>query len=947
MICRSRRIVWILAFWLLAGGLGSAPVLALESHQTPSSDALPLDPAVTKGRLDNGLSYFLRVHRQPEKRMALWLAVNAGSMQEDDDQQGLAHFLEHMAFNGTRRFRKQEIVDYLETIGMRFGPDVNAYTSFDETVYMLEVPTDNPEYMEKAFLILHEWAQGIVLDPEEVEKERGVVLEERRASLGAQSRIRDQQFPVIFKGSRYATRLPIGTEEILKTAQPEALKRFYRDWYRPGLMAVIAVGDFDGQEVEKAIRERFSDLKGPENPRPRVVHPVPPHEETLVSIVTDPEVPGTSVSLLKKLPALPQNSRAAYRQMVIERLFHAMLNARLEEKRRTAAAPFRFSMSQTVRSMVRSADILVQAAMAKQDRIAESMETLLTEAERATVHGFQPSELDRVKKEMLRGYETSAREKDKVRSRRYTSEILRHFLVGEGMPGIDYELKLLKELLPGIDADALNVVAHEWGRPGNRVVTVTALEGTQVPKQEALLALMDRGDRKVEAYQDQAKAGPLVPEPPADGRIAEESRIPELGITVWKLSNGVQVILKPTDFKNDEVLLSGFSPGGHSLASDQDYPSALYADSVVGTGGAGGFSAVELEKALAGKVVQVSTSIFELEETVRGRASPQDLETMLQLVYLRLTAPRLDPDAIAAWKANALESVRNRLVMPQAVFGDRLQEVLSRNHLRRRPPTEESLGRMDPEKALEIYRERFQDASDFTFVLVGNLDLKALRGPLLTYLGGLPSSRRDEKWRDVGVQSPKEVVRFEVKKGLEPQSRVHLQFLGEAGWSRQSRHDLTSLARVLSIRLREVLREDMGGTYGVRVRSRLRRRPTESYSFTISFGCAPENVDQLVKAALDEIEKLREHGVDDEILVKVREGQIRSREVSLRRNGFWLNRLAGHYRYGTDPRLVLEYQPLVESVTSDRMRDTLSRYLNPERYVMGVLNPEKTAPAAD
>ncbi|MDE2926422.1 MAG: insulinase family protein [Acidobacteriota bacterium] len=947
MICRSRRIVWILAFWLLAGGLGSAAVPAVESHQSPASDALPLDPAVTKGRLDNGLSYFVRVHRQPEKRMALWLAVNAGSMQEDDDQQGLAHFLEHMAFNGTRRFRKQEIVDYLETIGMRFGPDVNAYTSFDETVYMLEVPTDNPEYMEKAFLILHEWAQGIVLDPDEVEKERGVVLEERRASLGAQSRIRDQQFPVIFKGSRYAQRLPIGTEEVLKAARPEDLKRFYRDWYRPDLMAVIAVGDFDGKQVEKAIRERFGDLTGPKNPRPRVIHPVPPHEETLVSIVTDPEVPGTSVSLLKKLPSLPQNSRAAYRQMVIERLFHAMLNARLEEKRRTATAPFRFSMSQTVRSMVRSADILVQAAMAKQDQIAQSMETLLTEVDRATVHGFQPSELERAKKEMLRGYETAAREKDKVRSRRYTSEILRHFLVGEGMPGIDYELELLKELLPGIAADDLNAVAREWGRPGSRVVTVTALEGTQVPDEEALLALMDRGGRKVEAYQDQAKAGPLVPEPPAAGSIAGESRIPELGVTVWKLSNGVRVVLKPTDFKNDEILLSGFSPGGHSLASDQDYPSALYADSVVGTSGAGGFSAVELEKTLAGKVVRVSTSIFELEETVRGRASPQDMETMLQLIYLRMTAPRLDPDAIAAWKANALESVRNRLVMPQAVFGDRLQEVLSQNHLRRRPPTEESLGRMDPQKALEIYRERFQDAGDFTFVLVGNLDLEALRGPLLTYLGGLPTSRREEVWRDVGVQSPKKSVRFKVNKGLEPKSRVHLQYLGEASWSRQSRHDLTSLARVLSIRLREVLREDMGGTYGVRVRSRMRRRPTESYTFTISFGCAPENVDPLVKAALDEIEKLREHGVDDEILVKVREGQARSREVALKRNGFWLNGLAGHYRYGTDPRLILDYRPLVESVTSDRMRDTLRQYLNPERYVMGVLNPEKTAPPAE
>ena len=938
---RKSRFAVILALWLMVGVCWYSDYHVLEAHNEPAPDALPLDPAVTKGRLENGLSYFIRVHRKPEHRMALWLAVNAGSMQEDEDQRGVAHFLEHMAFNGTRLFEKQEIVDYLETIGMRFGPDINAYTSFDETVYMLEVPTDDPKFMGKAFMILHEWAQGITLDSEEVEKERGVVLEERRASLGAQSRIRNKQFPVLFKGSRYAHRLPIGSEAILKSAKPETIRRFYRDWYRPDLMAVIAVGDFDPQQVEMTIQDLFSDLKGPENPRAKLVYEVPSHEETLVSIVSDPELPGTSVSLIKKLPSLSQNSKAAYREILEQRLFHAMFNARLDEERRKADAPFLYAGSQTSRSMVRSSDVLIRVAVAKQDRISEGMESLLTEVERVSVHGFRESELERAKKDMLRSYETSLREKKKIDSRYYTSEILRHFLVDEGMPGIEYELKLLREFFPGIKTSDLNGLARKWGKSGNRVIAVTALEGTRVPEKAEFLALLDLSRREVKAYQDQVKAGPLVPDPPQPGSISHELSIEELGVTIWKLSNGVQVVLKPTDFKSDEILLSGFSPGGHSLVSDKSYQSAFYADSVAAAGGVGEFTAVQLAKALSGKVASVSASIKELEETVRGRSSPQDIETMLQLVYLRLTAPRFDSEAFASWKANALESVRNRLVVPHVVFGDKVREVLNQGHPRRQPPTKESLNLVNPKEALEIYRERFEDAGDFTFVLVGNLDMEALKNPIRTFIGGLPASEREEEWRNVGVKPPEGVVQFEVEKGLEPKSQVFIQFLGKASWSRQNQHDISSLSRVLGIRLREVLREDLGGTYGVRVRGQIRRRPTETYSFTIAFGCAPENVQKLVNASFDEIEEIREKGIAEDLLVKVREGELRSREVALKNNGFWLSQLASHFRYGTDPRLILDYEQLVDSVTSDRIRHTLHRYLNKDRYVIGVLKPEK------
>ncbi len=940
MLSKPSRITSIALLLWLAFGLCASP--SILGQPAVSTDSLPLDPGLTKGQLDNGLTYLIRTHRKPENRAKLWLAVNAGSMQEDDDQLGLAHFLEHMAFNGTERFKKQEIVDYLEGIGMRFGPDLNAYTSFDETVYMLEVPSDDPQILEKALLILHEWAQGISMEQEEVEKERGVVLEERRQGLGARARVRDKQLPVILHGSHYADRLPIGTEKILKSAAPETMRRFYKNWYRPDLMAIIAVGDFDKAKIEAQIKERFSDLQGPAAPPKRILYPIPGHEETLVAIVTDPELPVTAVSILKKLPKQPQGSAADYREYLLHQLYHSMLNARLDELRQKADAPFRFAASQSDYSSVRTAHLLTRVVMVKQNQVDRGVKALLTEIERVARSGFLDSELERVKKALLRSYQSSTAEKDKKPSRVYASEMLRHFLQGESVPGIEYELQLLESFLPTISTNDLNTLARQWNQKGSRVITVSAPEGAKVPSQGELLALLDQSEsQEIAAFVDNTRTEPLVPTAPTPGKIVEEYTIPEIGVTQWKLSNGARVLLKPTDFKNDEILLSGFSPGGHSLVPDEDLWSAQFADAVVGAGGIGQFSAIELRKALAGKLARASVSISELEESVRGSASPEDVEAMFQLLYLRFTSPRKDPEAFASWKANTQEWVLNRLKTPEAVFGDKLRKVLTQNHPRRLPPTKENLDKVDLDKAIEIYRDRFRDAGDFTFVMVGNLDLQNLKPLILKYLGGLPGSERKESWRDVRVERPSGVTKFEVKKGLEPKSRVYIHFIGEEEWSRQNQHDLASLSQVLSLRLREVLREDMGGTYGVRVAGSLSRRPRETYSFTISFGCGPENVDTLTRALLAEIEIIKKEGIGEDYLVKVRESQTRKREVDLKSNRFWSGQLAAYSRYDMDPRLILDYETLVKSVSSPRIQESAKRFLQTDRYVMGVLYPEK------
>jgi zinc protease len=914
--------------------------------QTPTEPPIPLDARVKQGKLDNGLTYYILPHEKPEKRAYFWLAVNAGSVLEADDQQGLAHFLEHMGFNGTRRFPKQEIVNFIEKAGMKFGAHLNAYTSFDETVYMLQVPTDdNAALTDKALQVLHDWADGVSMVASEIDKERGVVLEEWRLGRGAGMRLFEKQAPVLFHGSAYAKRLPIGKPEIIKGAPREALARFYKDWYRPDLMAVIAVGDFKPAEIEQKIRQEFGVIPKPASPKPRPVVTLPKHEETLVSIETDPEMPSTVVSIRNKMAHRSESSPSDFRRMLAEQLYHMMLNARLDEIRRKPDAPFLGAGSGTA-SMVRSADVFAMQAQAREGQAEKATAALLEELLRVERHGFTATELERAKKGIMRQAQQAVLERDKRDGQSFASELVRYYLEGETMPGPEGELALTKKFLPTFSAEELSQLAKVWVGEGSRVVSIAGPANAKVtmPTKESIAAVVAAVEKsQIAAYKDTVSDSPLVDKAPKPGKVVAEKTIPEIGVTEWKLSSGARVIVKPTNFKNDEVSLWGFSPGGTSLVKDADYDAARFASAIMQQSGVGSMDAVSLRKALAGKIASADAFVGELEEGVRAGSSPEDLKTMFELLYLSMTAPRKDEGAFASWQARESERARNRRLSPEGSFFEDLGLFLSQNHRRRQPTTPEVIEKVKLDRAFELYKQRFADSSDFTYVIVGNVDLPTLKPLVETYIGGLPAGKRKEKWKDIGVKWPRGPVEKVFTKGQEPKSQVMIAFHGPAKYTKEADDDLDLLGEVLNIRLREVLREELGGVYGVGAGGGINRRPREEYTFTVQFGCAPDNVEKLKGKVMEEITAIQKEGVKPEYLEKIKQARRRAHEVNLKENGFWGGELANAYRYGEDPRKIPEIDKWVNRIDSNLLKTAANKYLKTQTAIAGILKPEAGA----
>jgi len=922
-----------------------APAPAVQLSEAEAAEKLPLDPSIVQGKLANGLSFSIRPNKRPAGRAEIWLAVDAGSVMEEEEQRGLAHFLEHMAFNGTARFPEQKLVIALESLGMRFGPDINAFTSFDETVYSLTIPTDQPAILDTAFQVLSEWACCVAFDPAEVAKERGVILEEWRLGRGAMARILDRQLPVLFQGSRYAERLPIGKPEIIEKATAEDLRRFYQTWYRPDRMAVIAVGDFDAAEIERRIRDTFGRIPAPAGPQPRPDIPVPEAKGTVVSVVTDPEATTTSVGVYAPLLRRPEDRVGDYRRSLVEALYHSMLSDRLSELTQEEDPPFYWAGS-TTDDFVRTHEVIYQNVLVPDGGVVQGLRALLDEIERVRRHGFAATEMERAKQTLLRFYEQAQAEGEKLDSSNYAAEFLRNFFEGEPVPGLTNELALVRRLLPTIALAEVDALA-ERAAEASRLVLVSGPErpGVPPPDEKTIQATLAASPgRNVAPYVDRFRAGPLVESPPRAGTIAEERTIPEIGVTEWKLSNGVKVVLKPTDFQNDEILLLASSPGGLSLVADREYLSARFAPDILRDAGLGRFDRVTLGKALAGKVAGVESYLADLEEGVQGQASTRDVEALFQLVYLTMTRPRIDPALFQTFVGGLRAGLAERRADPAAVFRDRLAEVFAQGNPRRRPLTPERVRELDLKVAERIYRERFGNASDFTFVLVGSFTPESIRPLVLTYLGGLPGRGRAESWVDRGPGLPQGKVEVRVEKGLEPRSQVWLAFPAEAdGFSREARHDLQALGRVLEIRLREVLREDLGKVYGVSIDADLSSRPQPRSMVSVSFGCAPENVDELVAAVFAEVAAVRERGATEDVLQRVREMERRSNQARKLENAYWLRALDTTYQEQLDPRDLAKEDEFLARLTPERLRDTARAALDPERHVLGVLDPERKA----
>ncbi|HEX5723974.1 MAG TPA: insulinase family protein [Longimicrobiaceae bacterium] len=932
------------ALCLLAAA-GLAPLAAGPAHA--QRGRLPQDTGGIVRRLPNGLTYHVRVNREPPARAELRLVVNAGSVLEDEDQRGLAHFVEHMAFNGTRRFAKHELVDYLESVGMRFGPDVNAYTSFDETVYMLTLPTDTAGVLEKGLDILEDWATGITFDTAEVRKERGVVVEEWRLGRGAGARVQDRQFPILFAGSRYAERLPIGDVRTLETATAEALRRFYQDWYRPELMAVVAVGDFDPAQMEAMIRERFGRIPRTLRARTRTVYDVQGHRGTRYSSVTDPELSSSQVTIMHTTPARSRWTLRAYREGMVESLYSGLINDRLNEITQRPGAPF-LGVFSSSGALLRTVDAFVLSAEVPDGGAERGLEALLVEARRAARHGFTAAELEREKAEVLRMWEQMWAERGKATSAQFAGQFVGQFLYGGPLLSIDTEYELHRSLLPGITLAEVDRRARAWlARPG-RALLFSGPErpGLRTPGPDELAAAVARAARaRTTPYTETVSTSPLLAQAPEAGRVVAEDSLPEIGVTRWTLSNGARVVLKPTDYREEEVFLVGRSPGGTSLVPDSAFLYARTATAAAQVGGVGTLSVVDLSKRLSGQTATVGVDIGELHEGLTGYAAPRDLETLFQLVYLYFTSPRRDTVAWEAYRQRARETLRNRGAGPEEAFGDTLSAVLTGHHLRARPLTSASFDSISLDRSLEIFRDRFSDAGDFTFYLVGNFEPAAVRPLVERYLAALPATGRAEAGRDVGMRVPRGVVRHTVRRGLEPKGETQIVFSGPLEFSRRNAGLLRSLADVLELRLREKLREELGGTYGVGVGASAAREPRPEYRVSIGFGAAPERLEELTRSVFAEIDSLKTGGVTELDLAKVRESHRRQLETNLRDNNFWLTQLLAYDRYGWDPRLIPS-EPLSLEITAAELREAARRFLDTANYVQVSLFPEPPPPPA-
>ncbi|MEN7547757.1 insulinase family protein [Rapidithrix thailandica] len=912
--------------------------------QPSLQEKLPVDEKVKIGQLDNGLTYYIRENKKPENKLELRLVLKAGSILENEKQLGLAHFIEHMCFNGTKNFEKNELVDYLESIGIKFGADLNAYTSFDETVFMLPIPTDKEEYIENGFQILEDWAHNVSFEHEEIDKERGVVEEEWRLRRGAQQRMRDQYFPVLLKGSRYAQRLPIGKMEVIRNFPYEEVKTFYRDWYRPDLMAVIAVGDWDLAKIEEKIKQHFGRIAGPENPKKRTYYDIPDNEGTLVSIATDKEASITQVQLIYKHEQNKTKTVADFRRNLVHSLYNSMISARFTELSKSAKPPF-LGGGSYYGNMLADKNAYQGFATIKEGELEKGLKALVRENERVKQHGFTNSELERTKKQLLVSYERSFKERDKAFSGSYLSQYMNHFLKESPIPGIAYQYETVKNLLPTIQLEEINALPKKWMTEQNRVLIVTApeKEKAHLPDETQLLKLIEEVEKEnITPYEDKLTATALMEATPKAGKVLSEKVYERIDVKEITLSNGIKVVLKATDFKNDQISFSAFSQGGTSLSEDDNYQSAVYANTLVREGGVKDFSPIDLRKLLAGKVVGVAPYINTLEEGISGNASPKDLETALQLVHLYFTAPRKDQESAQSFINKYKAYLKNALVDPQAYYNDQLAKLMSQNHPRGGGyPTVEDLDKINLDKAITFYQERFADASDFTFFFVGNLDESTLIPLVETYLGSLPNLKRQETWKDEGIRPPKGVISQEYKKGKEEKSTVRLMFTGKAPYSREAARDMQALGEILTIRLTESLREEKSGVYGAGAGGGLSKRPYENYSFSVSFGCAPENVDELVAATFIEMKKLQKEGPSAEDLEKVKKAWIRQWKENLKKNGYWMGVLQSAYRNAFNPESVLDYEKNLKKVTAKSVKKAAKRYFNFKNYVQAVLKPEQ------
>ncbi|MDG2432797.1 pitrilysin family protein [Flavobacterium sp.] len=920
--------------------------VAVFAQQMDYSKAIPFDSTVKTGKLENGLTYYIKKNSKPEKKVDLRLVVNAGSILETDDQQGLAHFMEHMCFNGTKRFPKNQLVDYLQSIGVKFGQHLNAYTSFDETVYFLPIPSDDPEKVEKGFQIIEDWAFNTVLTPEEIDKERGVVLEEYRLGLGAGKRMQGRYISKMMHDSHYAERLPIGQKEVLEKFKHQSLINFYKDWYRPNLMSVIVVGDIDVAEMEKKIIAHFSTYKNPSKEKPRKVYDVPNHKETFVAVESDKEASSAQVQLLYKDYSGPKQMKTLgdFKNSVVEGLFATALNSRLDELTNSATPPFTYGFSYYGGTFARTKKGYQSVAMSQEDRQLSALKVLVTENERAKKFGFTQAELDRAKSEFLASIEKTYNDRNKTNSINFVGELQANFLEKEPVPGIEWTYETLKQILPLITVQDINGLIKEYVKEDNRVIVLTGPEKAglkKVTEQEVLDALKVNTD-ELKPYEDVAVASSLLRNEVKAGSIVSRESNAKIGTKTLILSNGVKVTYKNTDFKNDEVLFEAVSLGGSNLYSNEEMKKVQFANGALAEAGFSGLKLNDINKFMTGKIARVNPYIGNSTEGLRGNATPKDLEYLFQMTYAYFTDLNLDPEAFEAFKQKQSSFFKNMAAQPQNFFQQEFYTYLNKENPRFNGimPTEKSWADTDYKLAYNKYKERFANAADFEFFFVGNVDDATMEAYATKYLASLPTTDKKEKTVDLGYRMLKGDLKKVVNKGTDPKSNVTIMFYGDAKYSAKDAMSMQALGEVLTIKLVEQLRENESGVYGVSARGSMNKIPNGSYNFTIGFPCGPENAEKLTISALKELQNIIDKGPEEKDVAKFKEGELADFRKDSKENRYWLSNFTRSYTNGNSPEDILKFEEMVNAVTAKDLQNIAKQYLTKDK-VIGMLMPEK------
>ena len=910
------------------------------------ADQMPIDPEAAMGTLPNGLRYYVRPNPRPANRVELRLVVKAGSVLEDPDQLGLAHFVEHMQFEGTRNFPGQGINQFLASLGLGIGADANASTSYDETQYSLRLPADAPDVLDRGLAVLRDWAGAATFDPEAIERQRGIVLSEWRLGLGASERTGDKIRRAQLEGSRYATRSPIGTPEIIQKAQRDQLVRFYNDWYRPDLMAVIIVGDINRDAAVGLVKQRFTSLTNPAPARPRQAFDVPEKPGTRYAIVTDKETTATSVAVTNLRPARRQDTVGGYRDIMMDQLFGDMLGARLDELTQRENPPFlRANASRSLFPTPRTRDEAALEALVANDGVTRGLDALLTELQRVIRFGFTSTELDRAKAARMMSYERMVTESPDRPSASRADEYTRNFLQSEALPTIWQELAFNRRFLPAVTLAEINALGTQWFPDANRLVIVSGPDaaGVQLPSETQLATTVKAAAAKsVERYVDVDAGQKLLETTPTRGTIVRTATRPEVGITEWTLSNGARVVLKPTTLKEDQILFRATAPGGMSMASDAELPALRVADDVVGAGGVGRFNATTLERMLSGKAVVVSPFLGETEQGMGGGSTPQDLETMFQLLYLRFTQPRADQAAFGAFVSQAKALLANQLASPDVVFDQTVDSALSVNHPRRQPLTPASVGQWDLAKSMAFYKARFADASGFTFVFAGSFTPEMIKPLVETYVASLPATRAGETWKDTGIGFPVGVVDRTVQKGIAPKSQVAIVFHGPFEYDETHLLALRAMTMVLQSRLFDTIRQELGATYSIEADQRTQKVPKPEYTIRIEWTSDPARTASVVERVFDEIRFVRNTKLSRDQVTRIRAALLKDFEQDSQDNGYLLNQIARKVEDGDAATLnsVFDVPNQIQALTGQAVEQAAQTYLNAERFVKVTLMPE-------